>query len=101
MENEKDNNEKIIYIGGKPFMNYVTATVMHFTKKESDSVIVSARGKFISRAVDVVEVAIKKFLTSENVKIAGINIDSTDMTNKIGKSVRVSTIDIYLEKMKT
>ena len=48
-----------IYIGGKPFMNYVTAVVMQFTAKNADTVIVRARGKFISKAVDVAEVAKK------------------------------------------
>ena len=59
---EEDNNKKVegsdnsIFIGGKPFMNYVTGVVMQFTTKGADEVIVKARGKFISRAVDVVEV---------------------------------------------
>ena len=55
----EDNN---IFIGGKPFMNYVTGVVMQFTTKNAEDVIVKARGKFISRAVDVAEVASKRFL---------------------------------------
>ena len=51
----KDNS---IFIGNKPFMNYVTGVVMQFTTKGSDEVIVKARGKFISRAVDVSEVVL-------------------------------------------
>ena len=59
--NMEDNN---IFIGGKPFMNYVTGVVMQFTTKNADDVIIKARGKFISRAVDVAEVSSKRFLES-------------------------------------
>ena len=54
-----DNN---IFIKNKPFMNYVTGVVMQFTAKNADEVVIKARGKFISRAVDVAEVASKRFL---------------------------------------
>ncbi|PJF37803.1 MAG: DNA-binding protein, partial [Phototrophicales bacterium] len=37
-----------IFVGDKPFMNYVTAVVMQFTSKKEDEVIVKSRGKFIS-----------------------------------------------------
>jgi len=37
--------DNCVYIGGKPFMNYVTAVVMQFTTKGSQEVIVKARGK--------------------------------------------------------
>jgi DNA-binding protein len=86
-----------IFVGSKPFMNYVTGVVMQFTTKNADEVIVKARGKFISRAVDVVEVAAKRFLEG-NVKIKDIKIDSEEFENKEGKQVRVSTIEIVLSK---
>ncbi|MBS3158467.1 RNA-binding protein, partial [Candidatus Woesearchaeota archaeon] len=47
------DNDNTIFVGGKPFMNYVTGVVMQFTTKNMDEVIVKARGKFISRAVDI------------------------------------------------
>lgn len=90
----KDNS---IFIGNKPFMNYVTSVVMQFTTKDADEVIVKARGKFISRAVDVAEVARKRFL-QDQVDIKEIRIDSEGFTNKEGKDVRVSTIEIVLAK---
>ena len=86
-----------IFIGGKPFMNYVTAVVMQFTTKKADEVIVKARGKFISRAVDVSEVASKRFLDNQ-ASVKDIKIDSEDFQNKEGKDVRVSTIEITLKK---
>jgi len=86
-----------IFIGGKPFMNYVTGIVMQFTTKDAKEVIIKARGKFISRAVDLAEVTTKRFL-KELVKLENIKIDSEEFKNKEGKDVRVSTIEITLKK---
>ena len=91
---EKDNS---IYVGDKPFMNYVTAIIMQFTTHEQERVIVKARGKYISRAVDVSEMACKDFL-KEVVAIHSITTDSDLVENREGKEVRVSTITIVLEK---
>ena len=93
---EKDNS---IFIGTKPFMNYVTGVVIQFTTKGADEVLVKARGKFISRAVDVAEIALKRFL-KDQIQIKNISIDSEDFQNKEGKDVSVSTIEIVLEKTK-
>ena len=97
---EKDNSnydDSVIFIGNKPFMSYVTGVVMQFTTKDIPEVVVRARGKFISRAVDIAEVVSKRFL--ENVvDIGDIKIDSEEFQNKEGKTVRVSTIDISLNK---
>lgn len=84
-----------VFIGNKPFMNYVTGVVMQFTTKNAESVVVKARGKFISRAVDVAEVAAKRFL-EDTVEPKDIRIDSEEFENKEGKQVRVSTIEITL-----
>jgi len=92
---EKDN---IIYIGEKPFMNYVTGVTTQFKTKNETEVIVKARGKFISRAVDVTEASIKKFLKEENIKIKDIKISSEEFENKEGKKVNVSTIEIVLSR---
>lgn len=89
-----DNN---IFIGGKPFMNYVTGVVMQFTTKNAPEVIIKARGKFISRAVDVAEVSAKRFL-EESISIKDVKINSEGFQNKEGRDVRVSTIEITLEK---
>lgn len=90
--------ESTIYIGGKPFMNYVTGVVMQFTTKGAKEVKVRARGKFISRAVDVAEVCTKKFLKDQGISLSDIKIDSEEFENKEGRKVNVSTIDIVLKK---
>ena len=90
-------DENTVFIGSKSFMNYVTAVVMQFTTKGAPEVAIKARGKFISRAVDVAEVASKRFLLNQ-VEIKDIKVDSEQFTNKEGKQVRVSTIEITLKK---
>ncbi len=86
-----------VFVGDKPFMNYVTAIVMQFTTKNAQEVLVKARGKFISRAVDIVEVVTKRFLT-EQVRVKNISTDSEAFKNKEGRDVSVSTIEIVLER---
>lgn len=92
------NEDNSIFVGEKPFMNYVTGVVIQFTTQGATEVIVKARGKFISRAVDVVEVVRHRFL-QEQVRIKDIQISSEEFKNKEGKDVRVSAIDITLEKI--
>jgi archaea-specific DNA-binding protein len=92
---EKDN---IIFVGIKPFMNYVTGVVMQFQNKGQNEVIISARGKFISKAVDVVEVARRTFLKDEDIQITNIGISSEQFENKEGKRIFVSAIEISLIK---
>ncbi len=89
--------DNTIFIGEKPFMNYVTAVVMQFTTKDASEIVIKARGKFISRAVDVAEVTSKRFLNGQ-ANVGDIKIDSEEFTNKEGRQVRVSTIEITLAK---
>ena len=89
-------SDNSIFVGGKPFMNYVTGIIMQFTTKEAKKVIIKARGKFISRAVDIAEVTTKRFL-KDKVTMEDIKIDSEEFQNKEGKDVRVSIIEITLK----
>lgn len=91
------NNDNSVFIGEKPFMNYVTSVVMQFTTRGSSEVIIKARGKFISRAVDVAEVSRKRFMDN-TIHIKDIKIDSEQFENKEGRQVRVSNIEITLAK---
>ena len=90
------SDENVVFIGGKPFMNYVTAVVMQFTTKGAREVNVRARGKFIARAVDLAEICIKRFLKERNVTVKKISIDSEEFDNREGRKVSVSLIDIVL-----
>ena len=70
---------------------------MQFTTQGADEVKVKARGKFISRAVDIVEVAAKRFLEN-TIQVKDIKIDSEEFENKEGKTIRVSSIEITLTR---
>lgn len=100
MTKEGKSEENTIFIGSKPFMNYVTGVVMQFTTQNANEVAVKARGKFISRAVDVAEVARKRFLKEQGVDVKNITIDSEEFEDKDGKRIKVSTIEIVLTKKK-
>jgi archaea-specific DNA-binding protein len=91
-------NDNSIFIGNKPFMNYVTSVVVQFTTKGAQEVMIRARGKFISRAVDIAEVSMKRFL-KDQIALKDIRIDSEGFTNKEGHDVRVSSIEIILKRV--
>ncbi|MCA1915686.1 DNA-binding protein Alba, partial [Methanospirillum hungatei] len=54
-------NDNIVFVGNKPVMNYVLAVVTQFNNGAGE-VIIKARGKAISRAVDTTEIALNRFL---------------------------------------
>ena len=85
----------VVYIGNKPFMNYVTGVVMQFNTGVK-TVSIKARGKHISRAVDVTEAVKNKFI--KELKVKNIKIGSEEFEGKSGRNVRVSTIEIEVEK---
>jgi DNA-binding protein len=93
---EKESENNVIFIGMKPFMNYVTGVVMQFTTRNKKEVTIKARGKWINRAVDVAEVVRKRFLKDRDLQIKNISIDSEEVENKEGKKVNVSSIEITL-----
>ena len=89
--------DNIIYIGEKNFMSYVSSVVLQFTSKNEGEVILKARGKFITKAVDIAEVICKRFMVDQ-IKIVKILTNSEDFKNKEGKQIRVSTIEITMKK---
>ncbi len=91
-----ENNS--VLIGRKPVMNYVLAciTLFHGGAKE---VSIKARGRAISRAVDVVEIARRRFLP--DVKIENISIGTQQLQIDEGgntSTTNVSTIEIILSR---
>jgi DNA-binding protein len=92
---KKDN---AIFIGGKPFMNYVTGVVMQFNTHNAPEVLIKSRGKFIAKAVDVAEVARRKFLADKGVEVKDVKIGSEEFENKEGRMVNVSILEITLVK---
>ncbi|MCL5262540.1 MAG: DNA-binding protein Alba [Candidatus Marsarchaeota archaeon] len=89
------DKESIVYIGKKPAMNYVLAGGTQ-SNSGVPTVTIKARGNAISRAVDVKEIVINKFLP--NVKERGITTSSEELTNEDGTRSKVSAIQIVLSK---
>ena len=85
-----------IYVGKKPTMNYVLAVLTQINNG-SDSITVKARGRAISRAVDVAQVLTKRFATDVKVQHIAINTEQVKSTITGGMS-NVSSIEIKLGK---
>jgi DNA-binding protein len=89
------SDENVIYVGNKPPMSYVLAVVTQFNTSNSDEVIIKARGRAISRAVDTAEIVRNRFITDANIK--EIKIDTESITNEEeGRTSNVSSIEITL-----
>lgn len=87
--------ENIVYIGNKPVMNYVLAVVTQMNSEVTE-VILKARGRAISRAVDVAEIVRNRFISDVDVK--SINISTEEIVGNEGTSSNVSAIEIRLSK---
>ena len=87
-------NDNVVFIGSKHLMNYVNSIDMQL--KNNSEVIIKARGKFISKAVDVVEIA-KRQNQQQNISIKDIKIGTEEYENE-GKKIKVSTVDITVNK---
>jgi len=92
---KKDDN--VVFIGSKPFMNYVRAVEMQFGMNNSREVIIKSRGKFISRAVDVEQV-VRHGPIGSSITTKDIKTNSEEFENKEGRKVKVSTVEITLMK---
>ena len=93
---EKRAADNAVFIGTKPVMNYVLAVITQFNSGIGD-VTLKARGKAISRAVDVAEIVRNRFLQSLTVK--GIGIGTEELQAESG-TINVSSIEITLGKGK-
>ncbi len=95
---KRKTDENVIYVGQKPPMSYVLAVVTQFTAGGSDEVILKARGRSISTAVDAAEITRNRFVT--DAKIKEIKISTESVTNEEGRTSNVSSIEICLTKKK-
>ena len=86
--------ENVVYIGSKLVMNYCLA-VLTSLKDEGSSVMLKARGRAISTAVDVAEVTKNRFM--ENLTVENIEIGTEELESLEGRMRNVSTITIVLK----
>ena len=92
---QDSNGKDSILVGNKNVMSYVLACVTLFNKGASE-VVIKARGRLISRAVDVAEITRHRFISELVVK--HIEIDTTTVQTDKGSDLNVSTIDITLAR---
>ena len=85
-----------VYIGNKPPIAYVTALLSAF-EGENNEVAIMARGRAISRAVDVAEIARSRYL--KDVELGNIVIGTEQLPTEDGRTRGVSTISITLKRM--
>ncbi|MCZ6616223.1 MAG: DNA-binding protein Alba [Thaumarchaeota archaeon] len=85
-----------IFIGKKPVMNYVLACLTTI-QSGTDVLIIKARGNAISKAVNVAQITLNRFvsdLSVKNITIGTEQIQTDDSTTPID----VSSIEIQLAK---
>jgi len=84
-----------VLIGKKPIMNYVLACITFFHGGAKE-VSIKARGRSISRAIDVAEVVRHRFLPDVKIKNIGIGTDQLLLQEENDSPINVSTIEITL-----
>ena len=83
-----------VFIGRKPVLNYVLACMTLF-KSGHEEVSIKARGRSISRAVDVVEVLKNRFMADAQVSDSKIGTETVESDDR-GPS-NISIIDITVK----
>ncbi|MCX8205761.1 MAG: DNA-binding protein Alba [Candidatus Micrarchaeota archaeon] len=86
-----NENSNVVFIGKKNVMSYVLAVVTQFNGG-AKSVVIKARGKMISRAVDVAEIVRNRFVS--DAKVGKISIMTEEVQNEDNTKSKVSAIEI-------
>ena len=94
-EEQERSNDNVIFVGRKPSMAYVLGVITQFSDNRQE-VHIKARGKAISRAVDVAEIVRRRFINNLQVKSIDISTEERELEDKT--KINVSTIDILLSK---
>jgi DNA-binding protein len=89
----KRTDDNVIFVGKKPTMSYVLAVMTQFDGNKE--IIIKARGRAISRAVDVVEAVRNKFV--KDIK-SDVKIGTEEVTDSEGRKLNVSTIEITVNR---
>lgn len=95
MSEERKHDDNVILVGIKPCMAYVLGVVTQFSDGKPE-IHIKARGRAISRAVDVAEIVKRRFVQDAKVKSIDIGTEERELEN--GTKINVSSIDIVLAK---
>jgi DNA-binding protein len=90
-------NENIVYVGSKPINAYILACVTQFTEGAQE-VVLKARGRAISRAVDVAEILRRKFMP-DTIELGEIKISTETIEDSERGKSNVSAMEIELKKV--
>jgi archaea-specific DNA-binding protein len=93
MEPQQDST---VFVGSKPVMNYVLACLTLF-QNGTDEVILKARGRAISRAVDTAQILANRYVPDVSVKKIDINTEQVK-DRESGVLTNVSSMEIHLSK---
>lgn len=88
-------NESTVLVGKKPVMNYVLACLT-FLNSGARKIVVKARGRAISRAVDTVELLRRAFV--KDLQVKDITIGTEEVVRGEGQKTNVSIIEITIER---
>ena len=91
----EDSESNVIFVGKKPAMSYVLACVTQFNDGRPE-IVLKARGRAISHAVDVAEIVRNKFVTDSDVKT--VNIGTEQVSGEGGEKLNISSIEIIIGK---
>ena len=86
-------DENTIFVGSKETMSYVMALLTQFNSGNEEAMI-KARGRAISKAVDVAEITKNRFM--EDAEITEIITDTEELDNEDGGTTNVSSIEIKM-----
>ena len=86
---------KTVVVGLKPLMNYVVACLTLFNEGE-ETILIRARGKHISKAVEAVTLLRNTFVPKLRVVKAMTKTDK--LTRRDGKPALVSVLEIQVSK---
>ncbi len=87
-------DENAVFIGKKDTMSYVMAAVTQF-KSGSDEVVIKARGKAISKAVDVAEITKNRFVSDAEIKAIVTETEKIPIEDE-EQPTKVSAIEITM-----
>jgi len=94
MTEEREKKDNIVFIGQKTAMNYVMACLTVIQAGFKD-IALKARGKAISRAVDVAEILRNRFMKDKMI-VKSITTGTELLERQDRGKFSVSTIDIVL-----
>lgn len=89
--------EGIVFVGKKPAINYVMATTLQINRGVK-KIVLKARGRSISRAVDVAEITRLKYFPGK-LKITDLRTGTEEIIDENGSRRDISIIEIEMTQV--